>query len=344
MLKRRVVDLTKEYELKRDDYALFTTRIATLISDVLDLTDIPHLPIESRTKTLESLKQKVELSKSPYSTLDDVTDLAGVRVITYVSHDIEKIQDSLKSLFQIHEVEETDRRLGTSQTGYQSRHLIISLSNERTRMVEFARFANMRAELQIRTLLQHAWAQTAHSHIYKQSAVLPAQITREFNMLSALLEIGDREFNRISLEIKKHKDLFNEKAEKGDLNIPIDSVTLREYLFGKLKTLPHNVNQFGPADDMAEELISEMKAYGLQNIKELDELFTPKVMEALADKDYTNFLGASRSAMTFANAEKYFNSLDTYRYAMDRANINWYKKHGLNIEPILQQHSFQIVD
>jgi putative GTP pyrophosphokinase len=57
------------------------------------------------------------------------------------------------------------------------------------RLTEYSRFKDMEFEIQIRTILQHAWAQIEHGWNYKLSDGLSGKIRRRLYLLQAGLEI-----------------------------------------------------------------------------------------------------------------------------------------------------------
>ena len=87
------------------------------------------------------------------------------------------------------------------------------------------------AEVQVRTILQHAWAEIEHDIQYKTSITTPDTIRRKFMSLAGLLEIADREFQAIQDEDKELKQLARTSVEKGVLDeVEITADALRSYL------------------------------------------------------------------------------------------------------------------
>jgi len=84
--------------------------------------------------------------------------------------------------------------------GYQSVHYLVRLSNARAALPEYQRFAGAITEVQVRTILQHAWAEIEHDIQYKSSAAIPRDIRRRFMALAGMLELADREFQAIQDE------------------------------------------------------------------------------------------------------------------------------------------------
>ena len=87
------------------------------------------------------------------------------------------------------------------------------------------------AEVQVRTILQHAWAEIEHDIQYKSTIAIPNTIRRRFMALAGLLEIADREFQAIQNEDKLLKEQARASVEEGVLNqVEITADALRSYL------------------------------------------------------------------------------------------------------------------
>jgi putative GTP pyrophosphokinase len=104
-----------------------------------------------------------------------VTDLVGARVITYFADDVDRVARIIRNLdnFEIDPRNSVDKRraLQADQFGYQSLHLVALLSKRRI-FTENREFEGLKIEIQIRSLLQHTWAEIEHAY-YKAERTLP---------------------------------------------------------------------------------------------------------------------------------------------------------------------------
>ncbi len=73
----------------------------------------------------------------------------------------------------------------------------MKLAPQRALLPEYERSADSITEIQVRTVLQHAWAEIEHDIQYKSASVIPAEIRRRFMSLAGMLEIADRESQAI---------------------------------------------------------------------------------------------------------------------------------------------------
>jgi tetratricopeptide (TPR) repeat protein len=149
-----------------------------------------------------------------------MTDLAGVRVIVFVRDSVDEVCQMIAEVLDVLEIEDVgDRVYNLGKFGYQSKHLLIKLGADRQSLVENSDFQNLVCEIQVRTLLQHAWAEMEHDIQYKSDQEIPLDLKKRFSALAGLLELADREFQSIqrdseSLRIAVKSELINDLTEQ----------------------------------------------------------------------------------------------------------------------------------
>jgi len=169
--------------------------------------------VQSRPKTVSSFAEKAARRwpalKDP---IHQLTDLCGARVITHTQAEAERMCEFVYGNFHIVEAEDVRSRLRSAEFGYVSFHYIVQLREEVLRGVRFPpelgdaatlleTIGQRKAEIQIRTLLQHAWADVMHDRLYKTKVTVPDAWKHEAARQAALLENADREFARIVGEL-----------------------------------------------------------------------------------------------------------------------------------------------
>ena len=171
-----------DYERSRwADYAAFGETVAAILRAAIAETGGYRLQqVRSRAKDAASLRKKLEkrgeekdIDLLVADTLEgEIKDLAGCRVIFYTNTDVSKLIASglIETNFEVVETKlHHPRRDADDATElYISNHYLVKLRDERLALPEYARFAGMRCEIQIQTILNHAWAEMAHDTIYKQ--------------------------------------------------------------------------------------------------------------------------------------------------------------------------------
>jgi len=228
-----------EYARIRPLYEGFANTIKSILQEALERKSIKVNSIDARAKSLESLGQKATIpaEDNPDAPkyrrpLKEITDLAGVRVITFFPRTVTEVGQLIEDEFEIVErVDHSAARLQAEQFGYQSVHYIIRLATGRTRLPEYEKYRGLTAEVQVRTVLQHAWAEIEHDIQYKSSLTIPTAIRRRFMALAGLLEIADREFEIVQedetlLRQEARKAIEEDQFEK----VEITPDALRAYL------------------------------------------------------------------------------------------------------------------
>jgi predicted RNase H-like nuclease/ppGpp synthetase/RelA/SpoT-type nucleotidyltranferase len=194
---QRYAELLPELQKATDAYV-------ALVTTLLDDAGINYLSVTGRTKSVASFAIKAGRTHAGRplfaDPLSEITDQLGVRVITYLHSDVTAVADLLGDQFSVLD----DRDLGQETAsegrfGYASRHLLIALDDGRPVAAAYDVLSERRAQVQVRTVLQHAWAEFEHAIRYK--GTIPEEhvtdLDRRFTLAAGLLELADREFTEI---------------------------------------------------------------------------------------------------------------------------------------------------
>ncbi len=200
--------------------------------------------VNSRAKDPESFRRKAASPSSDdpavpkyNDPLRQITDLAGVRVIAFFKGTLPEIDQIISSEFDVLErSDKTEALIEEERFGYQSIHYLVKLNVPRRDLPEHRDFKDGIVEIQVRTILQHAWAEIEHDIQYKSTVVIPAEIKRRFMALAGLLELADREFQDIHVEDQRITREARESLTRGDLNVEITPDVLEAYLNENLGT------------------------------------------------------------------------------------------------------------
>jgi len=223
-------EILQTYSKNIDTYNELGEILHNKLTEMIKKHNFFTMEVSHRIKTVDSLADKLRRKSGKYSSIYDITDLCGARIICYLNDTVDKISEALRETFVVDEENSVDKReaLSATQFGYLSLHNIVSLRPEDGYNVEFCK---IRCEIQIRTVLQHAWAEIEHDLGYKSSFGVPSTIRREFSRIAGLLEIADNQFVELSENIQKYKDGIIQQIAHGEYQIlPLDEVTLNEYL------------------------------------------------------------------------------------------------------------------
>lgn len=172
------------------------------------ITEYEILPeISYRTKDLLSIIKKIKkkLREKDYS-YDHLNDKLGVRIICTYKEDLDKVDSFLKENFIIKKTEYKKDVLDFDKLDYTSNHYDVSIDTAIGIFNDKQCFENLVFEIQVRTLNQHAWSNTAHSLAYKQEAEIEAYLKRRVYRLLSLYEIADDEFSSVNYALSNNPD------------------------------------------------------------------------------------------------------------------------------------------
>ena len=144
-----------------------------------------------------------------------MTDLCGGRVITQTSDQVHALCRFIEEAFDVDSSnsEDVSQRLRPTEFGYRSVHYIVVVNPEKLRAAGVAvpvppEVLGLKAEIQVRTLLEHAWADIGHEMTYKTELQVPGRIHRQFAALAAVLESVDRQFGTLVSDLDEFKSNF----------------------------------------------------------------------------------------------------------------------------------------
>jgi putative GTP pyrophosphokinase len=189
----------------------------------------PHT-VTHRIKEAGRLREKIE--RGSYSQLDEIHDLVGVRVITFFPDEVIQIGDLIHREFEVDLENSVDKaaELDPDRFGYLSLHFVVCLSPERAGLTENRNFVGQKCEIQVRSILQHAWAEIEHDLGYKTQQAIPRPIRRRFSRLAGLLEIADAEFQAIRDDIERYRDSLAESIAASPESVTLDRDSLAELI------------------------------------------------------------------------------------------------------------------
>ena len=213
--------------------------IRNMLQDTFDQAGLTVAGIEQRVKTEKSLAGKLELKGGKYQSLKDITDIIGLRVITFYIDDVDKVASAIERLFTIDWENSVDKRMAheVDSFGYLSLHYICSKTD-----------FPYRFEIQMRTVLQHAWANMNHDTGYKSGVEVPTHYLRNINRLAGMLELIDEQFSLIRSELTDYRRRVKALVASGNLDdVSLDGDSFRDFLeldpFGQLNRRIATVNQ-----------------------------------------------------------------------------------------------------
>jgi hypothetical protein len=171
-------------------------------------------------------------------------------------------------------------QLDVDRFGYVSQHYIVCLGEPRRSLAEWRDLADLFAEIQVRTVLQHAWSAIQHSLDYKSTYDVPTRLRRRLFRLSALFELADAELDQIIEEVGRISTQYREEiSRESSTSVELNSDSLRVYLETSTTIgywadflMQINVNTDLPAP--YSRVLEWLRAANISTINDLDTVLT----------------------------------------------------------------------
>lgn len=248
MSNDRLDRIMEEYNHQRELYKDFCSVVVFLLKKLLNNNNLQYQVVSSRVKEEESLRTKLLENKalSNLTSITELDDVAGCRVIFYLESEIKKFINLIYQEFEV-----VKNNLRYTKDDYNAHHLIIKFKEERFNLTEYAQFKGLKCELQLTTVLFHAWSEVSHNITYKTPKDVAAFDSEKLDFLkNQLKEIMKNhikpacfkfEFiNKEYLNLLEGKEIFSTNF----LSDLIQSEDRRE-MYTKLLLLGQYVRKYG---------------------------------------------------------------------------------------------------
>jgi predicted RNase H-like nuclease/ppGpp synthetase/RelA/SpoT-type nucleotidyltranferase len=233
-----VREAVREYAARHAELREASDHFVRLVTTILDDAGINYLSVTGRAKSVASFAAKaartVDGKRVFPDPLREITDTIGLRIITYVHSDVAAVADLLGDQVVVHDDRDMGRETASQgRFGYASRHLLVSLDPAREGQPAYEPLRGRQAQVQIRTVLQHAWAEFEHDIRYK--GTIPDEhvpdFDRRFTLAAGLLELADREFSTIRDRLQA--GMTSQPPEPADDDPRISDRELAAFLAGQ---------------------------------------------------------------------------------------------------------------
>lgn len=241
MLSPHTVDLLNAYNAHLPQLEQLAEQVSSMLLKALREQNIQLNTFERRVKMEDSLTGKLEKKGYKYKTIYDITDLVGIRAVTYYTDDVDKVAAIAKQIFDIDWKNSVDKRKHQLDSfGYLSLHYICYLKEGPLRDIPF--------EIQMRTALQHVWSAIEHDIGYKGAVKLPPEFVRQFSRLAGMLEMADDEFSRLRTAMSEYRRQVHSLVKSGQFSeVSLSTESFRQFLelrpFDRLNQRIAAVNQ-----------------------------------------------------------------------------------------------------
>jgi len=220
-----------------------------------------------------------------------------------------------------------------------------TLGKNRSQLPENQIFKDIVFEIQIRSILQHAWAEFEHDRNYKFGGILPKDIRRRLSISAGNLESIDREFDNISQAIENYVKEVKEKTEIGDLSTSINSKSLVAYMEKKFQPLVElGIEPILFVDEM---VINELTFMGISTLEQFENIVPKDFIERKSKHIFSadNFASMIRTILTIYNADKFFRHLKSKGatlISMPKTEKIIIESYGVDLNKYSERHEMEL--
>ncbi|MDO8656285.1 MAG: RelA/SpoT domain-containing protein, partial [Nanoarchaeota archaeon] len=250
-------------EYNAELYGRFVSTIKFLLEQLLSQNDFRAQFVAARVKNIISLRKKIKKNGAylKMKSVAELDDLAGCRIIFYIEKDVDRIFPLIRKAFKI-----VNYKLRYSTDRYNATHIIVSLKKDRLKLIEYSAFANLKCEIQMTTVLHHAWSELEHDVIYKPDPSLFEFAPEVFesikgrftDVMEKHIKEAQRSFDYIFEELEKLKQ--GKKIFDNTFIASIEDTDSNNAIHERLKLLLQYIEQYGDKTPPDIDIIKILRA------------------------------------------------------------------------------------
>ncbi|MBX7278092.1 hypothetical protein K2E95_22725 [Pseudomonas sp. ERGC3:01] len=300
-----------------DSHKRLMPAVVSIIENLIRTNRIDYLAVTGRVKEKQGAIDKIQ--RKGYANPEcELTDISGVRIVVYFESDVSRVSDLITRSFNV-DVSKSlnkDHLLSTNKIGYRSVHFVCDLGEARSSLPEFQGLQGLPFEFQVRTVLQHAWAELAHDRNYKLSGKLPLELERKLNLYAGLLEVADKGFNELSGQIDSYVSEVGREVEAGALDVEISTISFTEFVQDWCDRNGFALKEMSKSDNGYVDLIEELSKFGVLRLADLNEIIPEKYADVSRRRKHsTTIYGLVREWMLITDWRRFVRDVD-YKWAM----------------------------
>ncbi|WP_175934741.1 GTP pyrophosphokinase family protein [Corynebacterium sp. Marseille-P4321] len=254
-----------------------STTLRHMLHELMRDAGVKFDRVDVRVKSWTSLKEKARKTNADGSLVypdpwHDIRDIIGARISVLHSTEIPAVQRLLADQFEVlRSVDKAEETRVAGGFGYGSHHMVVRVVEHSEGLEEYVGTV---FEVQIRTVLQHAWAEFEHDIRYKRAGheALDPRADRAFTLAAGLIELADQQFDQIASLADPNQHIDTD----------VDAELSPETLPGILTVLLGSSFPLARASDYR-FLTELLRAHGIEVVSELAELTNPADIEAVSN-------------------------------------------------------------
>ena len=292
--------LIKSFLDQRPRYKQLCSEVDYILGKRMRNSNIEYSAITSRAKTLNSFLEKLT-RKSYANPLEGITDFAGVRLVYLYKGDQSAIENLIEQEFDAFEKIDKVQEQDVDRFGYGALHYLVRLG-EAVSGARYDELKGLTCEIQVRTVLQDAWAIIDHHLVYKHESDIPKEFRRKLNSVSGLFEIADDQFQAVRLRRDDYKrDIHEKSSGENFLDQEMNFDNFVEYLNWRFPggTSTSDVK-------VSYNVYETLKLFGYKKLADIENLLrrTDKAVGAFIDGGVLpNKIGRISLALSFVHPE-----------------------------------------
>ncbi|MBN1241777.1 MAG: tetratricopeptide repeat protein [Spirochaetales bacterium] len=276
--------------------------------------------VKARVKSFPSyFKKRIRLyqqARASGRSPIPLTDLLGVRFVCPFIGDLAKVEEELGRAFRVVEVERKGAERSFREFGYESIHLLVEIPKD---LREDAPSLEAEVvEVQIRTILQEAWAEVEHELVYKaEFTPFDEPMRRKLAALNANLTLSDIIFQEIrdyqhqlSDELARRRGAFYRKIEQA-IDLPFFSDIAPPAPVAPKADLDY-LREYASSDDM---LLAALAAHNRGDYLRAIDLYSRILAHDTRQEARAVIL--KHRAMAYFSESRYDESLEDFSKALE---------------------------
>lgn len=326
------IEIQKRYEAYREVFLEILSKIESKLKSQIHLASMPTY--KARIKSFNSYYKKVLRQRAndaiTKNELIPLTDMIGIRVICAFLEDLDEVEKQISTSFTVREVEKKGAEQSFREFGYESVHVLIDIPEDclPTEHTDLPLPKGLVCEIQIRTILQDAWAEVEHELIYKSEFnPFDKPLRRKLASINASLSLADTIFqeirdyqNRLQSELGTRRNTFYEKADElGDEELGItrspQKVPQEENLPAPKSSGIESPFAKGSIDDLVLEALHE---HNLGNFTKATKIYTKILKAKPVPPDMVLAVIYKHRGMAYFAENKYDQALEDFKMSVEK--------------------------
>lgn len=340
--------LQKEFDATYHNRVLITEDLKNRLEEVFH-TMRPRPTVKGRAKSFQSYYKKYIrlLQQQPDKTkVPVINDLIGLRVVCTFIEDLSSVETALQNAFQITEVERKGSNYSFKEFGYESTHILIKIPEDIIKKRGHPGCSV--AEIQIRTILQDAWAEVEHELVYKaEFTPFDEPMKRKLAAVNASLSLADivfqeiRDYQRqLNRELGKRRESFFKKIEEAT-----DGLLFQEELATEEKR-PRTLFKLEPSkggESIDDLLLDALYAHNNENFDKAIALYT-RILQANPN-DYVKSIIYKHRGMAHFAQSRYEEAIEDFTQSLSYDHSSYKAAYyRAVVKSVLQKYSEAIDD